>query len=93
MLLPISVHGSACDLFLPAGVYGLHGVDPDQPGSRKKLSFKIEELDAVKHLELIRQYGLIVTPTILILNNDLVQERFEGVVHAEPLEAVLKKYH
>ena len=73
-------------------MHGLHGADPDQPGSGKKLSLKIEEIDAVKHPELIRQYGLKVTPTIVILNNDVVQERLEGVVYAEQLEAVLKKY-
>ena len=58
----------------------------------KKLTLKIEELDAVKHPQLIRQYGLKVTPTIVILNNDVVEERLEGVVHAEQLETTLKKY-
>jgi thioredoxin 1 len=58
----------------------------------KNLSLTIEEIDAVKHPQLIEQYGLKVTPTILILNNDVVQERLEGVVHTEQLEALLKKY-
>ena len=58
----------------------------------KTLSISIEEIDVVKNPQYIRQYGLKVTPTIVILNNDVVQERFDGVVRAEQLEASLKKY-
>ena len=58
----------------------------------KSRAVKIEEIDAVKHPQLIKQYGLKVTPTIVFLNNDVVLELFEGVVHAEQLEASLKKY-
>ena len=78
--------------FYQPGCMGCMEQTPINREVEKKLSFKIEELDAVKHPELIRQYGLKVTPTIVILNNDLVQERLEGVIHAEQLEAVLKKY-
>jgi thioredoxin 1 len=78
--------------FYQPGCMGCMEQTPINREVEKKLSFKIEELDAVKHPELIRQYELKVTPTIVILNNDVVQERLEGVVHAEPLEAVLKKY-
>jgi thioredoxin 1 len=35
---------------------------------------------------------LKVTPTILIILDGTVRERFEGVVHAEQLEGALKKY-
>jgi hypothetical protein len=58
----------------------------------RKLSLQIEDIDAVKNPHLITQYGLKVTPTIVILINDVVRERFEGVVHAEQLEEALKKY-
>ena len=58
----------------------------------KTLGITIEEIDAVKNPQYIRQYGLKVTPTIVILDNDVVQERFEGVVRGEQLEACLKKY-
>ena len=58
----------------------------------KTMAVRIEEIDAVKHPQLIKQYGLKVTPTIVILDNDVVKERLEGVVHAEQLEAILKKY-
>ena len=78
--------------FYQPGCMGCMEQTPINREVEKKLSFKIEELDAVKHPELIRQYGLKVTPTFVILNNDVVQERLEGVVHAEQLEAVLKKY-
>ena len=78
--------------FYQPGCMGCMEQTPINREVEKKLSFKIEELDAVKHPELIRQYELKVTPTIVILNNDVVQERLEGVVHAEQLEAVLRKY-
>jgi thioredoxin 1 len=58
----------------------------------KNLAVVIEEIDAVKNPQLIKHYGLKVTPTIVVLDNDVVRERLEGVVHAEQLEAVLKKY-
>ncbi|MDP3565114.1 MAG: thioredoxin family protein [Methanoregula sp.] len=51
----------------------------------------MEEIDAVKNPQLIQRYGLKVTPTIVILDDDVVQERLEGVVHAETLEASVKK--
>ena len=78
--------------FYQPGCMGCMEQTPINREVEKKLSFKIEELDAVKHPELIRQYELKVTPTIVILNNDVVKERLEGVVHAEQLEAVLRKY-
>ncbi|MFA6224934.1 MAG: thioredoxin family protein [Methanoregula sp.] len=57
-----------------------------------KMAVRIEEMDAVKNPQLITQYGLKVTPTLVILDNDVVKELLEGVVYAEQLEAVLKKY-
>jgi len=78
--------------FYQPGCMGCMEQTPINREVEKKLSFKIEEIDAAKHPEFIRQYGLKVTPTIVILNNDVVQERLEGVVHAEQLEAALKKY-
>ena len=66
---------------------------PRSTGKWKKTwAVKIEEMDAVKSPQMITQYGLNVTPTIVILVNDVVKERLEGVVHAEQLEAILKKY-
>lgn len=51
----------------------------------------MEETDAVKNPELIRLCGLKVTLTIIILDNDVVRELPEGIVHAEQTEAILKK--
>jgi thioredoxin 1 len=78
--------------FYQPGCMGCMEQTPINREVEKNLTLKIEELDAVKHPQLIRQYGLKVTPTIVILNNDVVKERLEGVVHAEQLEATLKKY-
>ena len=78
--------------FYQPGCIGCMEQTPINREVEKKLTLKIEELDAVKHPQLIRQYGLKVTPTIVILNNDVVEERLEGVVHAEQLETTLKKY-
>ena len=40
----------------------------------------------------IKEYQLKATPTIVVIQDGTVKERFEGVVHAEKLEDVLKKY-
>jgi thioredoxin 1 len=58
----------------------------------KNLGVPIEEIDAVKNPEYIRQYQLKATPTIIALVDGEVMERFEGVVHVEQLESALKKY-
>lgn len=58
----------------------------------KKMDVTIEEIDVVKNPQFIQQYGLKVTPTIIILDKDVVKERLEGVVQAEQLEATLEKY-
>jgi thioredoxin 1 len=78
--------------FYQPGCMGCMEQTPINREVEKNLALKIEETDAVKHPELIRLYGLKVTPTIVILDNDVVRERLEGVVHAEQLEAILKKY-
>ena len=57
----------------------------------KKMDVTIEEIDVVKNPRFIQQYRLKVTPTIIILDKDVVKERLEGLVQAEQLEATLKK--
>jgi len=52
----------------------------------------IEEIDAIKNPQVIQQYTLKVTPTIIIEKDGSVKERFEGVVHREQLEGAIKKY-
>jgi thioredoxin 1 len=78
--------------FYQPGCMGCMEQTPINREVEKNLAVTIEEIDAVKNPQLIRQYGLKVTPTIVILVNDVVKERLEGVVHAEQLEATLKKY-
>lgn len=78
--------------FYQPGCMGCMEQTPINSEVGRKLSLKIEEIDAVKNPHLITQYGLKVTPTIVVMDNDVVVERLEGVVHAEPLEAILKKY-
>jgi thioredoxin 1 len=58
----------------------------------KMLKLEIEEIDAVKNPQYIQEFHLKVTPTILILRDGEVKERFEGVVQREQLESTLKNY-
>lgn len=58
----------------------------------KELGIVIEEPDALEHPDDIAAYGLKVTPTVLVLVDGVVKERFEGVTHREPLEEAIKKY-
>ena len=79
--------------FYQPGCMGCMEQSPINREVEKNLGITIEEIDAVKNPQLIKQYGLKVTPTIVILDNDVVRERLEGVVQAEQLEATLNKYH
>jgi thioredoxin 1 len=79
--------------FYQPGCMGCMEQTPINREVEKIFSIKIEELNAVKYPQLIDQYGLKVTPTIVILDNEVLQERLEGVVHTEQLEVSLKKYH
>jgi thioredoxin 1 len=56
------------------------------------LTIPIEEIDAVSNPAYIREYQLNVTPTIIVIQDGVVKERMEGVVHREQLEMTLKKY-
>jgi thioredoxin 1 len=56
------------------------------------LKVPVEEIDATKNPQYIKEYDLRATPTILVIRDGKVVERFEGVVHAEQFEAAVKKY-
>ncbi len=58
----------------------------------KALGLTIEEIDAVENPQYIKDYQLKVTPTIILLQDGIVRERFEGVVHREQLLDTFKKY-
>jgi len=74
---------------------GCMGCIEQEPINRQvedELGVTIEELDALQHPDDIATYGLKVTPTILIIVDGVVRERFEGVMHRELLEEAIKKY-
>lgn len=58
----------------------------------KSLNITIEEIDATQNPQCITEFQLKVTPTIVILKEGILLERFKGFVHAEQLTAALKKY-
>ncbi len=74
---------------------GCMGCMEQQPINReveKALGLTIEEIDAVENPQYIKDYQLKVTPTIILLQDGIVRERFEGVVHREQLLDTFKKY-
>ena len=56
------------------------------------LGITIEEIDAVKNPQYIKEYNLRVTPTTLVIADDGVRERMEGLVHREDLEAAVRRH-
>jgi thioredoxin 1 len=58
----------------------------------RSLNITIEEIDAIKNPRYIGEFQLKVTPTIIILKDGVLKERFEGVVHTEQLTGAIKKY-
>jgi thioredoxin 1 len=78
--------------FFQPGCMGCMEQEPINAEVGRALKVTIEEIDAVKNPHYIKEYQLKATPTILVIQDGVVKERFEGVVHAEQLETVLKKY-
>ena len=78
--------------FFQPGCMGCVEQEPINAEVGRALKITIEEIDAVKNPHYIRQYHLKATPTIIIIRDGEEKGRFEGVVHAEQLEMVLKKY-
>jgi thioredoxin 1 len=78
--------------FFQPGCMGCMEQEPINREVGKRLGIRIEEIDATKNPAYIKEYQLKATPTLLILVEGVVKERFEGVVHPEQLEEVLKKY-
>ena len=78
--------------FYQPGCMGCMEQTPINTEVGKSLNIVIEEIDAIKNPQYIKEFVLKVTPTIVILKEGTLQERFEGVVHAEQLTAALKKY-
>ncbi len=78
--------------FYQPGCMGCMEQTPINAEVAKSLNITIEEIDATKHPHYINEFQLKVTPTIVVLKDELVQQRFEGVVHTEQLIEALKKY-
>lgn len=78
--------------FYQPGCMGCMEQTPINAEIAKYLNITIEEIDATKNPQYVSKFKLKVTPTIVILKNGLVMERFEGVVHPEQLTGALKKY-
>jgi thioredoxin 1 len=78
--------------FYQPGCMGCMEQEPINREVEKALNITIEEIDAVENPQHIRDYHLKVTPTIIIVQDGIARERFEGVVHQEQLRETLKKY-
>jgi thioredoxin 1 len=78
--------------FFQPGCMGCMEQEPINAEVSRALKIKIEEIDAVKNPQYVREFQLKATPTILVLKDEKIVERFEGVVHAEQFEAAVKKY-
>lgn len=78
--------------FFQPGCMGCMEQEPINAAVSRALHVPIETIDAVKNPHYISEYHLKATPTILVLDGGVEKERFEGVVHAEQLTPVLKKY-
>jgi thioredoxin 1 len=78
--------------FFQPGCMGCMEQEPINREVEKALGVTIEEIDAVQNPQYIKDYNLKVTPTIVLLKDGEVRERFEGVVHPEQLGVVIKKY-
>lgn len=78
--------------FYQEGCMGCEEQTPILDEVRKHLGIEIEEIDAAKNPQYIKEYKLRVTPTTLVIEGDRVRERMEGFVHHEDLEAAIRRH-
>jgi thioredoxin 1 len=78
--------------FYQPGCMGCMEQEPINHEVEKVLGIKIEGIDAVEKPQYVKDYQLKVTPTIILLQDGIVRERFEGVVYQEQLLETFKKY-
>ncbi len=78
--------------FSQPGCMGCMEQTPINEEVAKSLNITIDEIDAIENPQYIREFQLKVTPTIVILKDGLLMERFEGVIHTEQLTGAIKKY-
>jgi thioredoxin 1 len=78
--------------FFQPGCMGCMEQEPINAEVSRALKIPIEEIDAVKNPQYVKEYALKATPTILVIKDEKIVERFEGVVHTEQFESAIKKY-
>jgi thioredoxin 1 len=78
--------------FYQEGCMGCEEQAPILHEVEKNLGVTIEKIDAVKNPHYIKEYGLRVTPTVLVIEGGEVKERMEGLAHREELEAAIKRH-
>lgn len=78
--------------YVQEGCMGCMEQEPINRKVERTFGVTIEERDALEHPEDIQKYALTVTPTILVIVDGEVKERFEGVAHSETLGAAIEKY-
>ncbi len=78
--------------FFQEGCMACQEQEPINREVEKSLNIRIEEINPLKNRSYIDDFQLRVTPTIVILSDGKVIERFEGVVHREQLEEAIKKH-
>jgi thioredoxin 1 len=78
--------------FYQEGCMGCEEQAPILHEVEQNLGITIEEIDAVKNPHYIKEYNLRVTPTTLVIEDDRVRERMEGLVHREDLETAIRRH-
>jgi thioredoxin 1 len=78
--------------FFQEGCMACEEQEPINSEVERSLGIRIEPVNPLKDRSYIEEYQLRVTPTIVILSDGKVVERFEGVVHREQLEEAIRKH-
>ena len=78
--------------FYQVGCMGCEEQTPILHEVEQNLGIAIEEIDAVANPHYIKEYSLRVTPTTLVIEDDVVRERMEGLARREDLEAAIRRH-
>jgi thioredoxin 1 len=78
--------------FFQDGCMACQEQEPINKEVESALNIHITMFNPLKERKYIEEYHLRVTPTIIIIKDGKIAERFEGVVHREQLEDAIRKY-
>ena len=78
--------------FFQEGCMACEEQDPINREVEEALGIRFEMINPLQERSFIDTYHLQVTPTILIVKDDRVGERFEGVVHREQVEGAVRHH-